>query len=95
MPTSSEREFSYPEPNLIVSRDGFSVEVHPQSHSIRYTDAGAVAEIFAEVLVSPEPKMAIRRKDVLVSSAEDSERDRIIHNIARAFAFKGWILVVE
>ena len=97
-------EFSYPRPNLIVSRDGFSVEVvrgGASAVSIRYAEAGKAMEIFGEPLVSADPEIAIRRSDVgLWSGLErqgdlaEAERSRIVENIRKAFAFKGWVLVV-
>jgi hypothetical protein len=54
------------------------------------------------MLVTAEPKIAIRSKDVRAwqephDSAQISEADkkRIIENIRRAFNFRGWILAVE
>jgi hypothetical protein len=94
-------EFSYPRANLIVSRNGFSVEVRAPS-AIRYNEAGMKIEVFAEMLVAPEPKIAVRRRDIRSwqdphhqVEVTESERDRIVENIRRAFEFKGWVLVVE
>jgi Immunity protein 74 len=93
-------EFSSPRPNLIVSRNGFAVGV---AHSvIRYEEAGKVMEIFAEWLATAEAQIIIRRHDVRAwegpvgqIEVEESERARIVANIHRALAFKGWLLVVE
>lgn len=97
-----ETEFSYPRPNLIASRRGFSVELMLARSAIRYEEArrGAM-EIFAESLVGPDPKIAVRRRDVRAwegdEEADLAEADRlqIVENIQRAFAFKDWTLVVE
>lgn len=41
-----ETEFSYPRPNLIVSRRGYSVDV--ARSAVRYEEAGRAMEIFSE-----------------------------------------------
>lgn len=94
-------EFSYPKPNLIMSRNGFSVEVRAPS-TVLYCEDGKRMEIFAEWLVSSEPKIAMRRKDVFGwetpegrDHLSESKRAQIVENIRRAFAYKGWLLVVE
>jgi len=96
-----EGEFTYPRANVIVSRKGFSVEVRAPS-SIRYTERDRVMEIFVEFLATPERKIALRARDVrswlepdMAIEVTDTDRERIIENIRNAFAFKGWILVVE
>lgn len=96
-----QSEFSYPRPNMIVSRQGFSVEVRAPS-AIRYEETDKVMEIFAEMLVSDDAKIAVRRGDIRAWQDRDAQRDvteaertQIIENIRRAFAFKGWVLVVE
>jgi hypothetical protein len=97
--TDGESEFSYPRSNLIVSRRGFSVEVRGRS-AIRYEEHGTVMQIFAEWLVGPEQKIALRRRDVRAWEGHEGEvaeqdRIRIVENIRRAFTFKGWTLVIE
>jgi hypothetical protein len=97
--TDDESEFSYPRSNLIVSSRGFSVDVGARS-AIRYEESGKVLEIFAEWLVGPEPEVALRRRDVRAwdgheGDVAESDRIRIVENIRRAFAFKGWTLVIE
>jgi hypothetical protein len=94
-------EFSSPRVNLVVSRDGFSVYFGGRS-TIRYEEAGKLMEVFAETLVTAEPKIAVRRSDVRNWHASgrdvevtEAECARIIENVRRALAFKGWILVVE
>ena len=93
-------EFTYPRPNLIVSSSGYSVEVRLPNR-ILYEEGNRRMAIFAEVLATADPKIAIRRKDVKQwDSAEaalvsDGDRDRIVRHIQRAFEFKGWILAVE
>ena|SRR2546425_6240015 len=94
-------EFSYPRPNLIVSRNGYSVEVR-LPNTIFYQEGDRRMAIFAEALATAEPKIAVRRQDVKQwdpaddeSAVSDPERDRILQNVRRAFDFKGWILVIE
>ena len=94
-------EFSYPRPNLIVSRSGYLVEVR-LPNTIFYAEGDRRMAISVEALATTEPKLAIRRKDVKKwikanqeSAVSDDERDRILQNIHRAFDFKGWILDVE
>jgi len=94
-------EFTYPRPNLIVSRSGFTVEVQAPS-GIRYTESDNVMHIFAEMLVTAEPKIAIRSKDIKVwqesqgpEQISETDRARIVENIRRAFSFRGWVLAVE
>jgi hypothetical protein len=95
-----EDEFTCPRPNLIVSRDGFSVDVEARS-AIRYEESGKAMEIFAEWLVSTEPRIALRRRDVRGWDGEaergltESDRSRIVENVGRAFNYRGWALVVE
>jgi hypothetical protein len=96
---NSDSEFSYPWPNLIVSRDGFSVEVEGRN-GFRYQEADKAMEIFVEPLVGAEPTMALRRSDLrgwLGDEGRLSEPDRvrIVGDIESAFAFKGWPLVIE
>jgi len=97
---SDTGEFSYPRPNLIVSRSGYSVEVR-MPNAIFYEEGDRRMAISVEALATTEPKLAIRRGDVKKwdsanePAVSDHERDRILQNIHRAFDFKGWILAVE
>ncbi len=81
-------EFTSPKPNVVVSRTGFSVEV--KHHFIVYTEADKEIEIFAEWLATREPQIVLRRSDV-----DTPDPARMIENIVRAFAYKGWQLIVE
>jgi hypothetical protein len=89
-------EFSHPRPNLIVSQVGFTVEVRLRE-GIRYEEAGRSVELFAESLVGPARTMVVRRSDVRDARGDlpEPERARVLENIGRAFAFKGWTLLVE
>jgi len=96
-----EEEFSSPEPNLIVSRHGFSVEVSLPSRLV-YAEADRRMDIFAETLVRPGIQIAVRRSDVKAwhgpqpqAGVTEVERSRIIDNIRKAFESRDWILVVE
>lgn len=93
--------FSYPRPNLIVSSDGFSVEVRGHN-TILYTETDQTIEVFAEQVVIDEPTIIIRRGDIRVWQAtgreitvSESERERVLANIRSAFDWKGWKLAVE
>lgn len=93
--------FSYPRPNLIVSSDGFSVEVRGRD-TLWYVEADKKLDLFAEQLVGAEPTIVVRRSDVRAwqtargeSEGSESERNRILANIGEAFSWKGWKLVVE
>jgi hypothetical protein len=93
--------FTYPRPNLIVSARGFSVEVLLPS-TIRYEEADRSMDVFAELLVSDEPRLAVRRHDVRAwqgapqgPAVTEAERATIIENLESAFAFKGWTLVIR
>jgi hypothetical protein len=91
--------FSEPRANLIESDSGFSVEILGQA-GMRYSEGGRTAFVDSEVLAEPDAMLAYRssikrwdpphESDVL----GDSDRDRIIKNITRAFEFKGYQLRV-
>ena len=96
-----ESEFSHPQPNLIVSRNGFTVEVKMPS-SIQYTEADRQMQIFAEILASAEPRIAVRRQDLKAwasphvgTKVSEADRARVLANIQRAFQFGGWVLAIE
>jgi hypothetical protein len=98
---SESQEFEYPRANVVVSRNGFSVEVK-MPNTILYGEGDRRMSIFAEPLVTSEPTIAIRRKDVRgwqapdgASNLSDADRERIIENVRRAFEFRNWVLVVE
>jgi hypothetical protein len=93
--------FSYPRPNLIVSSDGFSVEVRGRD-TLRYVEADKKVDLFAEQLGGDEPAIIVRRGDVRAwqtsqgeSPVSDAERLRILANIRDAFSWKGWKFLVE
>lgn len=93
-------EFSAPERNLIVSREGFSVRSRPP-YSVFYLEGGRELKLFVEMLMVDEIALATRRSDVSGSSGADgpieltdAERDRVIRNVQRALAWDGTTLVV-
>lgn len=91
--------FSEPRPNLIESDAGFSVEVLGRT-GLRYREGERTAFVDSEVLAEPDAILAyrnsIQRWDPPNESQplDDSERDRIIENIKRAFEFRGYKLHV-
>ena len=93
-------EFSYPASNRITSNRGFSVDVGASS-AIRYQESGRTMEISAERLSGPEETIAVRRTDVQAwegsagREIDVTDRARIVENIRRALASKGWTLQVE
>ena len=93
-------EFTSPRANLIVSRNGFSVEV--AHHTVRYEEDGRAMDIFAEWLATADAKIIVRRQDIRAwqgphgeDEVTESERSRIAENMHRALVFEGWILLVE
>jgi hypothetical protein len=93
--------FSYPRPNLIVSSDGFSVEVRGRN-TIVYVETDKTIEVFVEQLVVDKPTIIVRRGDIRVWQAagreiavSDSEREAVLANIRSAFDWKGWKFVIE
>ena len=93
--------FSYPRPNLIVSSDGFSVEVRGRD-TLWYLEGDRKIDVFAEQLVGDEPTIVVRRGDVRVWQTPHGEvpvsqpdRENVLANIGGAFAWKGWRLLVE
>ena len=93
--------FSYPRPNLIVSRDGFSVEVRGRD-TLWYVEGDKKVDLFAEQVGGVEPAIIVRRGDVRAwqtaqgeSAVSEPERARILANISDAFSWKGWRFVVE
>ena len=93
--------FSYPRPNLIVSRDGFSVEVRGRD-TLWYVEADQKVDLFAEQIGGDVPAIIVRRGDVRAwqtaqgeSAISEAERVRILANIGDAFSWKGWRFLVE
>ena len=92
--------FTTPRPNLILSSEGFSVEVVGRSE-IRYREGRRVLSIEAELLTTPRT-MALYSGSIRAwdpphdqISVSEAERRRIVDNIRRAFASQGRCLEVE
>jgi hypothetical protein len=85
-------EFSYPEVNVIVSDQGFRIQAHGR-YGLRYWENDAEVKLVSETLASPalwvNPN-GMSRADGQPLSAEESER--VLENIRRACAWKGWKL---
>ena len=86
--------FKSPRPNLYESSEGFSVEVVGFSQVV-YRESGRTVVVEAEAL-APPGAMAIYSSSIKSWAApydreaiEESERERIISNIVRAFASQG------
>ncbi len=92
-------EFSASRPNLIESTSGFAVEVLGRT-GMRYTEGGRSLFVDSEVLAKPGA-MALYSSSIKAWDAPheneaitDDDRSRIIDNIGRAFASKGYELEV-
>ena len=87
--------FTSPRPNLYVSSDGFSVEVLGMT-GLRYVEGDKQLFVDSEVLAGPSGmgvyKSRIKRWDSPHETdvITDSDRDRIIENIRKAFRFQGF-----
>jgi len=93
-------EFSKPDKNLIVSREGFSVRSRAPN-SVFYLEAGRELLIFVEMLMTESVALTTRRSDTHgwpgpdgPLDLPDAERTRIIRNAQRALAWEGTTLVV-
>jgi len=96
-----EERFSEPEPNLIESSDGFSVRVLGRT-GMRYAEGCRSVEIDSEVGGTSTPAIAMFKDSIRVWATHnypepvtDSDRDRIVANIRRAFAACGRELHVQ
>jgi len=93
-------EFNHSGSSLITSDRGFSVDVGASS-TIRYEESGKTMMIPAERLSSPEETIAVRRRDLGTwegsadGEVDVTDRARIVENIRRALASKGWTLQVD
>lgn len=91
--------FTSPRPNLYVSDEGFSVEVLGLT-GLRYREDERTMFVDSEVLTGASgmgvykdtiEKWDSPHEDVPVT---DSDRERILENIRRAFRFQGFEIVV-
>ena len=87
--------FTTPRPNLYVSDEGFSVEVLGLT-GLCYREGERSVFVDSKVLAGPSGmgvfKSRIQRWDPPHENVAvtDSERDRIVENIRRAFRFQGF-----
>ena len=92
--------FTVPRPNLIVSSEGFSVEVIGRSQ-ILYREAGRVLNIEAELLATPRTIALYTSSIIAWAPPHDrdelsaAERARVVDNITRAFTSQGRRLEVD
>jgi len=93
--------FTTPRANLIVSSEGFSVEMIGRSQIV-YREADRTLDIEAELLSTPTWTMALYTTSIRAWAAphdheviSDADRERIVGNIARAFTSQGCHLEVE
>jgi hypothetical protein len=94
-----DEQFSEPEPNVIESSEGFSVEVLGQT-GLRYTEGVRSVWIDSEVLAKPKA-IALAKKAIRFwegsapGEVSAKDRDRIANNIKRAFEACGYELQVH
>ncbi len=92
-------QFSEPEPNVIESSAGFSVEVLGRT-GLRYTEGNRSVWIDSEVLARPGA-MALFKDSIKTwdgsspGQVSEADRDRIAGNIRRAFESCGYELEVH
>jgi hypothetical protein len=94
-----DEHFWEPEPNVIVSSEGFSVRVLGRT-GIQYTEGERSLWIDSEVLGTPRAiaifKETMRHWDgPHAGEVSAAERDRIVGNIERAFDARGYHLQVQ
>jgi hypothetical protein len=87
--------FSEPEPNLIESTAGFSVQVLGRT-GMRYREEGRSVSLDSELMNEPMAMLAyagsIKKWDAPheADQVNDSDRRRIVQNITRAFEAMGY-----
>ena len=89
--------FSIPRVNVIQSDEGFSVEVLGQT-GLRYSEDNKTMKIDSEVLNGPAALVVFSRSIKAWSSGDptdQSQRDRILDNIRRAFQYRGMNIEVR
>ena len=84
--------FKEPRINVIESDEGFSVEVLGRT-GIRYTEGSRSTMVDSEVVMGPSG-LAVYQSSIHAWSdggqIDAQERARIVKNLQRAFAFKGY-----
>lgn len=92
-----DESFSEPQPNVIQSTSGFSVQVHGRT-GLSYIEGSRMVQIDAEVLASPRT-IAIYANSIAEwrdtngsAPMTQSDRRRVANNIKRAFRSCGYEL---
>jgi len=90
--------FKADNPNIIVSDEGFSVQVLGRT-GLRYQEGNRALRIDSEVLAHPHGIMMYQSSikawsEPAMKPIDDDERRVIVHNIRRAFAFRNVEVVV-
>jgi len=93
----AEEAFTEPEPNVITSSVGWTVQVLGRT-GMRFTEAGRSVWIDSEVLAAPRgiamyPE-SMKVWEPTADIVQSEERARIVDNISRAFAACGYELEV-
>lgn len=84
--------FTTPRPNVIVSDEGFSVEVLGRT-GVKYEDNLSAVMVDGEVLAGPAGFMIYKDSARVVGGEgrlSDSRREVVVDNIRRAFAHRGF-----
>ncbi len=88
--------FREPRTNVIESDEGFAVEVLGRT-GLRYTEGSRSAKVDSEVVMGPSG-LVIYKSSIRAwgdgGEIDEPERARIVENIRRAFAFKGYDIEV-
>jgi len=92
--------FSIPRPNVVVSDQGFSVEVLGQT-GVRYEEEGKTVFVDSEVLAGPSgmiiypARMAHWDPPHAHEAIDAGARNRIVERIRDAFRFRGLEIEVD
>ncbi len=86
--------FTIPRPNVVMSDEGFSVEILGRT-GVRYEDNIGSVTVDGEMLVGPSGFMIYRDSikstlPIPAAPLNNARQDEIIKNIQRAFAFRGF-----
>ena len=90
--------FSYDNPNLIVSDEGFSVQVLGRT-GLRYQQGERWLCVDSEVLAGPHGLViypsSVKSWEPVHQPVSDGDKNTIVANIQRAFAFRGFEIEVS
>jgi hypothetical protein len=88
--------FREPRVNVIESDEGFAVEVLGRT-GLRYSEGSRSVKVDSEVVMGPAG-LALYKSSIRAwadgGDIDEPERARIVENIRRAFAFKGYDITV-